>query len=603
MKAILCCGAPVRCLPVRDLPEALLPIGCTPLIVHLLRFLSECGCTETILIDADDSVRHCADALNLRMQLRYEARLPVCDAPTLVLRRLCLPDWDAGELCALCGSEPLRLRRTDGTDPAAELWPAGLRPDVPPAAAITVQSGFAMPQNPTEYRLMQMDRPDPHRIGEGVEMGRNVTIDARTIIGHDCRIGDHAELTDCVIGDGVQIGAGCRLRRCVICRHALVDREAVLEDAVIEEGAIVPPAGQTPVRPRMQYHSEDGICRGLPRWHSPETALQAGCAMTALSDRIAIGCSTPDARPLADAAAAGAVCQGAEVWDMGVCSLAQMAAASLRAHCGVMLWVQGGSTPLLRPFEADGRPLTQAHAAALTRALGSRRSARPVFCGKRTDGQGLHHLWEADIRQLLPETDYEIAVSCGNTALRETAERLLSGGKGARLVLGLSEDGTSASVFSTESGLIRPDALRLLSLLSLKTQGKPLVLPDAFHPAAEAFAARHGGRILHREGAIGDGILLFAHFLRILSERHISAGTAAALLPPLYTLERTLFSTKGRSHVENCIRENPDPAVHIAMPLHSRLVQLRVHADSMEAAQELCGFWEQKLGTPEAPSA
>ncbi len=625
MHAILFCDGFVSCIPVRSVPEALLPCCNIPLLSHILRFLERDGITDITLVGANRAVRSLADSLSISPQLHFtdSPENLRTQAPTLVLRRLSLPNWNMGELQVLCDAAPVHLVHSDGTPTNAELHPAGSRLFVPKTALTVILSEFRMPETPQAYLRMQREllsqpRMPYFRIGQGIRMGKQAVVSETCIIGNDCIIGDRAVLEDCVLGDGVQIGAGTVLRRCVVCRHALVDREMTLEDAVVGEGEIASAHREKPQKRHFNVDEDDGIHEGLPRWNTVETALQAGAAMTVLGMRIAVGSDGAAALPFALAASVGAVSQGAQVWNCGICGLSQLIHCGKAADCHGILWVHGDCVQYLIPRAANGFPLNPMQSRRLLQALEGKISTRIAECGKLCDARAFLSLWELKCREILPQPQFTVEICCGNAALRETAQRLFSGGTGERIVLNLSDDGTQASVYSAESGMVSHDRLLLLSLLSFRENGEALALPAEFHPSAEQFAARFGGRILRlftpavsptaaklwsQQGVCTDGILLFAHILRILDRRHISLAAAVSLLPPMYTAKREISTSLGRQAVEKLQRSNPDRAVSIALPTNSGILRLMAYAESMEAAAELCGFWEKKLRAAEDASA
>ncbi len=621
MHAILFCDHPVTCIPVQDLPEALLPYGNVPMLAHILRFLERSGFTDVCLVHADAKTRALAERLPLRMGLHLTdtpANLRTA-APTFVLRRLCLPQWESGELHALCAHAPVRLLQPDGSPTHAALYPAGSDLNEPQDTVTAVLSRFNFPAAPQDYRRLQKallsDNRMAHlRIGQSVQIGAQAKISDSCVIGNDCIIGDRAVLEDCVLGDGVQVGADAVLRRCVLCRNALADRSVHLADAAVGAYEIAAAHRNAPLKRQFCVDAQDGVHEGLPRWNNAETALQTGAAMTALGMRLAVGAGSREGAHFALAAAAGAVSQGAQVWQAGTCALSQLLHAAKITGCDAILWVSGEAVPKLHPRSAEGLPLTAAQQHRLQDALTARFSTRMKDCGKLQDAQPCISLWENACRSLLPEPACTIEVCCGSRALRETAMRLFSGGTGERIVLNLSEDGTQVSAFSTEAGLVHHEQLLLLSLLSFREQGEALALPADFHPAAEAFAAKCGGRILRlftpkvspaaarlyaQQGVCTDGILLFAHILRILGKRGMTLAGAASLLPPMHTARRLISTSLGQQAVEKLRRQNPDHAVHLEFGAQGRLLRLMVHAGSMEAAAELCGFWEKKVRAAE----
>ncbi len=609
MHVYLFCDKSADFLPMPSLPEILLPYANIPLLSHILRYLEGERITRVTLIHADAQVRRTAESLPLLMDLTYADTPLRTDAPALVLFRPCLPPWDLDALYALSGSAPVRL-----SDSAA-LLPAGVQLSMPDNALCHEMSAFRPAETSEAYRNLQQKLAKDTKfrhfcIGQGVRMGKHVRISDSSVIGNDCVIGDHAVLEDCVLLDGVQIGAGAELRRCILCRHALIDRDVQLKDAVIGEGEIFCNHRNIPMHRHFSLDALDGIHEGLPRWNSISTALQAGAAMTAIGMRIAVGADTEAALPFADAAIAGAVSQGAQVWDGGICARSQLISIGQTAACDVLLWVQGDGVFRLHPYGKLGLPPDETQRKRILQALEAKLSTRIIPCGKCHDARPFLALWEDRVRQILPEHHAAVEICCGDKLLRKTAESLYSGGNGDRIVLNLSEDGTTCTAFSQESGMVRHEQLLLLSLLSFREDGEALAIPAQFHPAAEGFAAWCGGRILRmhtpavspmaakrfaEQGVCTDGILLFAHILRILELRHISLADAVKLLPDFCTMRTEISTTLSRQAVENLRRRNPDRSIRIGLPDRFGMVQILAHAHSMEAASELCDFWEKRL--------
>lgn len=577
MHAILFCRGEVSCIPVNSMPEALLPFCNLPLLAHILQFLERENFASVTLVGADADTKELADSLPLQIQLHFTDipdRLRT-QAPTLVLKRLCFPQWDMGELCSLCGKFPVRLVHADGSPTHALLYPAGSTLQDADAKVRIVLSQFSMPQTPQEYRQVQQKflgdpRMQNMRIGQNLTLGRQVQISPDTIIGSDCIIGDHAVLESCVIGDGVQIGAGTVLRRCVLCRRALADRSMTLEDAVIGEGEIASAHLPSPRKRRICVDELDGVHEGLPRWNNVETALRTGAALTALGMRIAVGFENENSEVYALAAAVGAASQGAQVWNCGVCALSQLIHAGKSAECDMILHLHGSSVQYLTIRSADGTPLTVAQNRRIRQAVGSCVSTRIANCGKLSDARCLISLWESDCRKILPPPCFMVEVCCGNAILRSAANSLFFGGNRDRLVLNLSDDGTQASVFSTESGMVSHETL--LRLVAQCSDG--------------SFVDR---------SVFTDGILLFVHVLRILHRENCSLANVCKRLPQIFTVKRDVSTRLSRQAVEKLRRGNSNSSVIIALPTASGIVRMTAYADSMETAAEMCGFWEKKL--------
>ncbi len=615
MNAILFCQHNCDALPVHHLPEGLLSYCNQPLIAHILQFLAHNGISDITLVDADARLLAAVDALHIPVQLTTPEELPPCTAPTLVLYRLSLPRWDMGELHSLALHAPVRLCHADGSSTDAVLLGTGDAVKVPEREILAVHCDFHRAATPAQYLAQQREflRHPEHaarRIGAAVCIGKNAEIDAQTIIGNDCVIGDHAVLTDCVLMDGVQVGAGAVLRGSILCRHARVDRGTVLQDVVQEEGTTAAEHHKTPVHRNFVVDAQDGIHCGLPRWNSPDTALLAGAAMTVLGKRIAIGYGAPEGENFAVLAAGGAVSQGAQVWQVGHCTRSALLHAARLTECDAVLWITGDAVQQMHPLTFLGTAPESAQLRRIQQAMEARISGRILPAGSCIPAQSLTALWEGKVRGIFHRPECVVEICCGNSLLRRTAQALFGAGKGERLVLNLSDDGAQVSVFSQDSGMIRHEQLLLLSLLSFLPRHEGLALPAHFHPAAEDFAQRMGGRILRmftpqvsptaaqlfaKQGVCADGVLLFAHILHIMEERGMRLSQLAALLPPMYTMRREISTTLTAQAVEIIRRSNPDRNIRMSLPDHRGMVQLLAYTDRAETAAELCAFWENRL--------
>ena len=92
---------------------------------------------------------------------------------------------------------------------------------------------------------------------------------------------------------------------------------------------------------------------------------------------------------LADAAIAGAVSQGAQVWDGGICARSQLISVGQNTACDALLWIQGDGVLRLHPYGKLGLPPDEAQRRRILQALEAKLSTRIVSCGKRcvVDGQ------------------------------------------------------------------------------------------------------------------------------------------------------------------------------------------------------------------------
>jgi bifunctional UDP-N-acetylglucosamine pyrophosphorylase/glucosamine-1-phosphate N-acetyltransferase len=65
-------------------------------------------------------------------------------------------------------------------------------------------------------------------IGPDCEIGRNVTVSGRSVLGRECLLGPNTIIRNCRIGDGVEIGPLCCLENCNIEDHRLIETGTIM---------------------------------------------------------------------------------------------------------------------------------------------------------------------------------------------------------------------------------------------------------------------------------------------------------------------------------------------------------------------------------------
>jgi mannose-1-phosphate guanylyltransferase len=80
----------------------------------------------------------------------------------------------------------------------------------------------------------------PAIIGSGCRIGKNVRITGPASIGRDCFLEDGARLENSVLWDGVRVGAGARLNRCIVSSHNIIAGQQELTGCVVTPSKNVP---------------------------------------------------------------------------------------------------------------------------------------------------------------------------------------------------------------------------------------------------------------------------------------------------------------------------------------------------------------------------
>ena len=65
-------------------------------------------------------------------------------------------------------------------------------------------------------------------IGPDCEIGRNVTISGRSVLGSECLVGPNTIIRDCQIGDQVKVGPLCYLENCNIEDHRMIEAGTIM---------------------------------------------------------------------------------------------------------------------------------------------------------------------------------------------------------------------------------------------------------------------------------------------------------------------------------------------------------------------------------------
>ncbi|MEP0842128.1 MAG: NDP-sugar synthase [Phycisphaerae bacterium] len=125
--------------------------------------------------------------------------------------------------------------------------------------------------HPTVQRDPHVILRGPMLIGAGVHLARGVSIVGPAVLGPDSRVERSAVLSGVIASAGCRIGAGAVLSRCVLLRHAEVEADLVMRDAIRGAPAsqAAPPAWEEEywmlnVEPR-QHAFGRGLAGATPR--------------------------------------------------------------------------------------------------------------------------------------------------------------------------------------------------------------------------------------------------------------------------------------------------------------------------------------------------
>lgn len=466
-------------------------------------------------------------------------------------------------------------------------------------------------------------------------------------------LGPHSSCVGAVLGPGARLLAdSSAFEDSVLAERACAEAHSIVEAGVrLWPGKRVA-AGHTAAfdvrygRCPLLELDEDGLTGETGGEISPRVAALLGGAVSCLGEKIAVGYagyaggsgasafSTGEnaGKALAMAVQSGIMAAGAEAWDAGGCSEAELDFAIRSAGLDGGVWIEAGVTCRLRILSKGGLPLTRAQERAVENGLNRREfpAAGGFGFGDRIDFTNCGLLYLQRLEGLLPQSlpGIRAEVSCPDRRLAEWGERLLSGRRGAggtQVIFHLSGDGRRLSAYSEETGYLFHEKLVLLCCQDYFDKKLTVSLPSLAPAMAEEMAAAYGGKVLRygscsSESPAGDaarrlarqqpfprdGLELMCRVLESLNRRGCSLKEAARSLPAFTSASRYVPVEGAPGELMSRVR-NIGASAREGCRVVIRPVKtgkgLMVYAESFrpeaETASELCDFYEKLLRSPE----
>ena len=506
----------------------------------------------------------------------------------------------------------------------------------------------------------------PCLIGPNARVLAGAYVGPYSVIGPDCVVGECASVKRAVLWQGAKLGRGAQARGCVLGAGAALGEgaqayeESVLgtgaslgERAVLLPGVKLWPGKRGADGERLEANlvwgnrRDAGFERGGMTLASPAEAARAAQALASeLSAReLLLGRTAGGAADaLWHAAAAGAMAQGVQVLDAGMCLMPQLRRAQAALGRPFAALVTGER---LIPLNPNGAPLTSRQQRGVA-ARNARQDFRPPFAAATpmiapagpTDAA--YAAWAAGLFTADPKSAPAVALWAEDDTALALAERVLTrAGLRVRLAdladpsLGPGEVGVmlgelaESCAFSDESGMLSEgEGQLLLAWTALALGEETLLMPVQATRAAQALAKQRGARAEFVAGERGlwlnelaehfptqfvlqrDGIAAALMALNALAEAGLSLGDWRRLMPAIARRSRSVpvsLTQVGRvlrglaqreKNVEfgGGMRLRRDGGWAWICP-DERRAALRIvtEASSAETARELCDFCEQEL--------
>lgn len=481
-------------------------------------------------------------------------------------------------------------------------------------------------------------------IDEGAVVEKGAVI-RDAVIGPGCRIGAGAVIENSSLWQQVQVGAKARIEGSVLCRDARVMGGAVLENGctVGQEGIV---GAHVKMHPGVKIWPKIRVTSGAVLRDSRQVQENDRCCW---EDDVAL-CDTAEmACRLAQVYAGAAGCRklvtahlhaeelqavisgalafgGAEVMagDFATLPMLQETVRVMGTEGGILVTEKG-----MIFLEKTGLPVSDALRRNMDQRMLSGASAEHHAPGKMKRLDGMEEIYLSSVAKMCSRQKLQtpIAVFCMDEQVLKTAEKMLKAlgvtnfrtGKGGICALRkgetgflLSEDGQKTTCF-TEQATVEDVQLKMLLLMRMhEKHGEIYDLPEVPRALAALFPLQEADdteQCIRQQIWMEDGLFATAVLCDAMKEADLASLLAA--LPGTHMMYREVACTegdKGRILYDLCrqaalpytlnrgMQVRHDTGYATIVPHQTRpSVRIVGEADTMEAADELCDFYDREI--------
>ena len=507
----------------------------------------------------------------------------------------------------------------------------------------------------------------PCLIASGAQIRAGAHIGAYSVVGENCVVGAHASLKRSVLWPGAHVESHAQLRGCVLACHAVMEsgaqayEESVLgtgasagERAVILPGTKLWPGKSAADGERLDSNlvwgsrRTEGLAAGSFALSSPAQATRAAqaCASVLKPQELLLGRGASTvADALWHAVAAGAMAQGVQVVDAGVCTLPQLRHAQSLLHTDAAAMVTDSR---LIPLNKNGARLSSKLQRAVN-TMNTRHDYTGPFCGLTRPVQSAGQTDIAYIADAAacfesdPKSAPKVALHAQSPHLLSIAERAFSraglsvrsGWEDDMMELAPGEIGAwldergETAVLSDEHGALSEAEQQLMhAWIALEYGERELMLPVSATRAIAELADRYHARAIYITGESSvwmnalaehsglqfmlwfDGVRSALCALSLLTEHGLTLESWRSSMPHVHRRSRTVnvpLSETGRilhhfaerepqAELGGGVRFTREGGWAWICPDEQR-PEFRIVTESVnsEFARELCDFCESEL--------
>lgn len=486
----------------------------------------------------------------------------------------------------------------------------------------------------------------PHTvIGRGTVIGENVTV---------CR---GAKLNGAIVMDGAFIGERVTVNGGIIGTGArLLSGASVFEGAVVGDGAVI--AEQAVVQCGVKIWNgkhidsyacasndikygflspvkigEDGICGETGSVMTPQAAASLGSALASLGGKIGIGFrDNPASESLALAIASGVTAAGAEAWIFGAATAPAAAYCTAVGKLSAGCFADAGVTAKISLCSGDGLPLSRSEEKIIEGGINRGEYRRAAFnrFGRLRDASALVYLYKNMLEETAPHSlkGIRAVLNTSGSAVSGMCGGIfdsISDRNGSPIVFHIGGNGKGTSAYTEETGYVFEEKLILICCKRRFEQGYDIALPYDFPRAADRLAESFGRKILRYSGCpsdkgdrtarklaaetpfIRDGAALALAVLETLAAHGRGLAEEVSELPEMALATRFVavdgrpvrllrkLCQGNRATGDGIVINDKRGRVMIRPVKTEKGVLMRVESFSVEAASELCDFYQDRL--------
>ncbi|MGI5894595.1 MAG: hypothetical protein ACOX6P_08390 [Candidatus Merdivicinus sp.] len=367
------------------------------------------------------------------------------------------------------------------------------------------------------------------------------------------------------------------------------------------------------------WQLEEGVLSRKDRLYlTAADSLRAGMALAAMGDGKTFGMGyapSPAAKALILAAESGILQNSGNIWDFGDGFESRFCYCLSRSGADYGIFVDFSGE--LHLYTRGGLPMAPEGEQKFLLLL-NLKEQRPVFAGDWGHGVEMENLRELYRIELIKAAETTLTgmtacVKCANPLIQKLMEETLAA-LGCRvreggIILQISADGRQVSAYETVRDDVHTERILCLVCQDLFRRGQDAAVPASSPRMLDRMATEMGRKVFRyadgipsvqdrkarnlslRQPFLRDGLMLGLRLLSILRRNRCTLAQLERQLPDYTVITRKI--TMSRPIQEGAVFPFAAGEIRLRPIRGGKTALLMAESRSMEAAAELCRFWEE----------